>query len=69
MTVSVVWHANCSASSGQHHFDDILKLTGVISKFSSGINDFKPSVIEQSDWSETLKYDITIDRLLPSDWD
>ena len=26
VTISVLWHANCSASSGQYHFDGIIKL-------------------------------------------
>ena len=29
--ISALWHANCSASSDRCHFDDVIKLTGVIS--------------------------------------
>ena len=45
--VSALWHANCSASSDRCHFDDVIKLTDVIS-VRGGVISVRGGVISES---------------------
>ena len=65
MTIPVLWHVDCSASSGQCHFDDVRKITGGMSRMWAELSHFtgdkwnKPPATDQSDYSISLKYGIS----------